>query len=226
MNAKKTKSMFYNTEPVEMTTIDGNIIKQAIVEATQEQDFNYLGSWVDSKERDISSRKAKAWQALNKMDNIWKSQLSRTIKLLLFLATVVSILLYGSETWSLTVAEEKRLDGTYTRMLRKVLNISWKDKITNRELYGEAEKLSTIIQRRRLQLAGHVYRDENSPARHLVTWIPKHGKTTQGRPTGTYIDTLLRDTGLHDVNELEKCMGDRDVWRQFSSRRRQDADRK
>ena len=226
LNAKKTKSMFYNTEPVEMTTIDGNIIKQAIVEATQEQDFNYLGSWVDSKERDISSRKAKAWQALNKMDNIWKSQLSRTIKLLLFLATVVSILLYGSETWSLTVAEEKRLDGTYTRMLRKVLNISWKDKITNRELYGEAEKLSTIIQRRRLQLAGHVYRDENSPARHLVTWIPKHGKTTQGRPTGTYIDTLLRDTGLHDVNELEKCMGDRDVWRQFSSRRRQDADRK
>ena len=160
------------------------------------------------------------------MDNIWKSQLSRTIKLLLFLATVVSILLYGSETWSLTVAEEKRLDGTYTRMLRKVLNISWKDKITNRELYGEAEKLSSIIQRRRLQLAGHVYRDVNSPARHLVTWIPKHGKPTQGRPTGTYIDTLLRDTGLHDVNELEKCMGDRDVWHQFSSRRRQDADRK
>ena len=102
LNAKKTKLMFYNTEPVEMTTIDGNIIKQAIVEATQEQDFNYLGSWVDSKERDISSRKAKAWQALNKMDNIWKSKLSRTIKLLLFLATVVAILLYGSETWSLT----------------------------------------------------------------------------------------------------------------------------
>ena len=60
MNAKKTKSMFYNTEPVEMTTIDGNEIKQAIVEATQEQDFNYLGSWVDSKERDISARKAMA----------------------------------------------------------------------------------------------------------------------------------------------------------------------
>ena len=226
MNAKKTKSMFYNTEPVEMTTIDGNEIKQAIVEATQEQDFNYLGSWVDSKERDISARKAMAWQALNKMNNIWKSNLSRTIKLLLFLATVVSILLYGSETWSLTVADEKRLDGTYTRMLRQVLNISWKDKITNKELYGEAEKLSSIIQRRRLKLAGHVYRDENSPARHLVTWIPKHGHTTKGRPTGTYIDTLLRDTGLHDVNELEKCMGDRDVWRQFSSRRRQDADRK
>ena len=127
MNAKKTKSMFYNTEPVEMTTIDGNIIKQAIVEATQEQDFNYLGSWVDSKERDISSRKAKAWQALNKMDNIWKSQLSRTIKLLLFLATVVSILLYGSETWSLTVADEKRLDGTYTRMRRMAPNVSWKE---------------------------------------------------------------------------------------------------
>ncbi len=120
LNSKKTKSMFYNVTPEDIETIDGKLIKQAIVEATEEQDFKYLGNWVDSMERDINVRKAMAWQALNKMGNIWKSMLSKITKLRLFKATVEPILLYGSSTWSLTETEEKRLDGTYTRMLRQV----------------------------------------------------------------------------------------------------------
>ena len=109
-------------------------------------------------ERDINDRKAIAWQALNKMGIIWKSMLSKTIKLRLFKATVESILLYGSSTWSLTETEEKRLDGTYTRMLRQVYNISWREKVTNKELYGNTEKLSSIICRNRLKLAGVTFR--------------------------------------------------------------------
>ena len=107
-------------------------------------------------------------------------------------------------------------------MLRKVYNVTWTEKISNKELYGKTEKLSSVIRRNRLKLAGHVYRDKASPVHQLVTWIPKHGTTSGGRPTQSYVDTLLRDTGLKDTNELEKCMEDRDVWRQFS----QDADRK
>ena len=42
-----------------------------------------------------------------------------------------SVLLYGSETWTLTKAQEKSLDGTYTKMLRMELGISWKDKVSN-----------------------------------------------------------------------------------------------
>ena len=40
---------------------------------------------------------------------------------------------------------EKSLDGCYTRMLRMVLNISWRQHITNKELYGELPKLSDRI---------------------------------------------------------------------------------
>ena len=42
-----------------------------------------------------------------------------------FIATVESILLYGCESWSLTEADEKSLNGTYTRMLRKATNVHW-----------------------------------------------------------------------------------------------------
>ena len=87
------------------------------------RDFKYLGSWVNSTEQDLKVRKALAWRALNGMTSVWNSNLPRQIKLSFFYATVESVLLYGSECWTLKPALEKSLDGCYTRMLRAVLNI-------------------------------------------------------------------------------------------------------
>ena len=39
---------------------------------------------------------------------------------------VTSILLYGCTTWTLTKRLEKKLDGNYARMLRAILNKSWR----------------------------------------------------------------------------------------------------
>ena len=81
--------------------------------------------------------------------------MSREIKIRLFLVIVESVLLYNSETWALTPALTKSLDGAYTRMLRMVLNISWKQHVTYEELYGDLPKLSCKIKERRLRLARH-----------------------------------------------------------------------
>ena len=54
----------------------------------------------------------------------------------LFVTTVEAILLYSCETWTLSARDESRLDGCYTRMLRMVMNITWMDKMTNEDLYG------------------------------------------------------------------------------------------
>ena len=227
INAKKTKSMFFNTLPGKIMTSEGNEIQQALTE-DGEQDFKYLGSWVCSKERDINVRKALAWRSLNKLKLIWKSQLSRDIKLRLFRATTETILLYGCTSWSLTKQEEKAIDGTYTRMLRMVQNVHWSQHMTNRELYGSLSKVSDTIRARRLSLAGHTHRDKSSPAQHLITWQPKHGNPKRGRRATNYVDTLLRDTGLDTVQELKRCMEYKHIWRLFSSRRppREDVDRK
>jgi hypothetical protein len=162
------------------------------------------------------------------MKSIWKSHLSRETKLRLFRATAETILLYGCTTWSLTKQEERALDGTYTRMLRMVLNLHWSLHTSNHDLYGSLDKISRVIRARRLSLAGHVHRDRTSPSQHLLTWQPKHGKTTRGRQTTTFVDSLLRDTGLDPVPELRSCMADKDIWHLFSSRRppREDVDRK
>ena len=60
------------------------------------KDFIYLGSWIDGTERDVKVRKGKAWAALHRLRNIWKSKLSQKLKIRLFIAACESILLYGS----------------------------------------------------------------------------------------------------------------------------------
>ena len=118
LNAKKTEAMYLNTDVVLIDTIDGFRIKQAKTESG-DQDFVYLGCYC-SQNRDIATRKALAWQSLNKMSNVWKSDLSNKRKINLFRATTETILLYGSQTWTLTKRDEACLNGCYIRMLRTV----------------------------------------------------------------------------------------------------------
>ncbi len=64
--------------------------------------FTYLGSSVSSIEKDIDTRLTKSWTAIDRLSIIWKSDLTDKIKRRFFQAAVVSILLYGCTTWTLT----------------------------------------------------------------------------------------------------------------------------
>ena len=88
-------------------------------------DFVYLGAWIATTESVLQVRKAKAWAACLKLEKMWKSALRSGLKIRLFVATVESIQLYGSETWTLTESLNKRIDGCYNRMLRMALNVNW-----------------------------------------------------------------------------------------------------
>lgn len=207
INAKKTKGLPLNVEdPAPLHTLDGTELEWV-------EDFKYLGSWVESTEKDIRIRKALAWQALNKMNSIWNSNMSRNLKTRFFIATIESIFLYGCESWTLNETLEKSIDGTYTRMLRKALNVHWSTHTTNEVLYGKLPKVTDKIASRRLQLAGHCQRHPELSVQPLVLWEPKHGQKSRGRPRTTFIDTLKRDTGVNDRDELATMMAERKLWR-------------
>ena len=144
--------------------------------------------------------------------------MNRSRKINLFKATVEYVLLYGCEAWTLNKKLNKLLDGCYTRMLRKVLNISWRQHLTNKELYNGLPKVSNVIRKRRLTFAGHSYRQHGDPVSDLVLWQPKHGKRQKGCPAKTFIDILKEDTGLNNEQELATCMEDRSVWKKIVSR--------
>ena len=111
-----------------------------------------------------------------------KDECRDSIKREFFRSTVGTFLLYGSSTWTLTRKQEKTLDGTYTRMLRAVLNVSWKSHPTKAPLYGPLPPVSHTIRERRTTFAGHCWRSKDELVSDLLLWQPRHGKANRGRP--------------------------------------------
>ena len=96
------------------------------------------------------------------------------IKARIFLTKVESVFLYGSETWALTKSREKKIDGAYTRTLRTALNVSWREHITIKDLYGYLPNVSSKIRERRKRLAEHFVRHKRGEeALKLVIWQPQ-----------------------------------------------------
>ena len=128
VNAHKTEYMCFNQRG-DISTLNGSSLKLV-------DKFTNLGNCVSSTETDINMRLAKAWSAIDRLSVIWKSDLTDKIKHTFFKAAVVSILVYGCTIWTLTKCIEKKLESSNIRMLRAILNKSWRQNPTKQQLYG------------------------------------------------------------------------------------------
>ena len=63
---------------------------------------------------------------ISTMFNFYNCFYTLLVLILFFQAAVVSILLYGCTSWTLTKHIEKKIDGNSTRMLQCILSKSWK----------------------------------------------------------------------------------------------------
>ena len=205
VNANKTEYMCYN-QTGNIATLDGASLKLV-------DKFTYLGSSVSSTEKDIDTRLTKAWTAIDRLSIIWKSDLTDKMKRSFFQAAVVSILLYGCTTWTLTKRLERKLDGNYTRMLRAVLNKSWRQHPTRLQLYGHLPPITKTIQVRRTRHAGHCWRSKDELISDILLWTPTYGCAKVGRPARTYIQQLCEDAGCNP-EDLPEAMNDREKWRE------------
>ena len=129
------------------------------------------------------------------------------------LIAVHALLLYGCTTWTLTKRLEKKLNGNYTRMLRAILNKSWRQHPTRHQLYGHLPPVTKTIQVRRTRHAGHCWRSRDELIRDVLLWTPTHGRAKAGRPARTYIQQLCEDTGCCP-EDLPGAMNDREEWRE------------
>ena len=151
--------------------------------------FTYLGSSISSTEKDIDTRLAKTWTAIDRLSVVWKSDLTDKMKRSFFQATVVSILLYGCTTWTLTKRMEKKLDGNYARILLAILNKSRRQHPTKQQLYGHLPLVTKTIKVRRTGHAGHYRRSKDELLSDVFLWTPSQGRVKARRPARTYIHT-------------------------------------
>ena len=137
VNAHKIEYMCYN-QTGSISTLDGTSLKLV-------DKFTYLGSSVLSTKKNIDTRLTKAWTAIDRLSIIQKSDLTDKMKSYFFQAAVVSILLYECTTWTLIKPLEKKLDGNYTRMLRAILNKSWRQHLTRYQIYDHLPPITKTI---------------------------------------------------------------------------------
>ena len=121
------------------------------------------------------------------------------------------VVLYGCETWSLTLREEHRLRVFENRVLRRIFGPK-KDGVTGqwRKLHNEelndlysSPYTVRVIKSRRMRWAGHVTRTEEGRGVHKVLVGKPEGKRLLGRPR-----RRLEDNIKMDLEEVRSSCGD------------------
>ena len=99
--------------------------------------FKYLGAIVSDKgsKPEVLSRITQATAALKKLKPIWRdNNISLGSNIKPMCVFVISIFLYACESWTLTAELEKRIQAFEMRCYQRLLNISYKDHVTNQEV--------------------------------------------------------------------------------------------
>ena len=96
-----------------------------------------------------------------------------------FQTAVVSIQQYGCTAWTLNKRLKKKLDGNYTRVLRAILNKSWRQHPTRHQLFGHLPPTTKTIQVRRTRHAEHCWRSKDELISDVLLWTPHMAKQKQ-----------------------------------------------
>ncbi|KAJ4428123.1 hypothetical protein ANN_24137 [Periplaneta americana] len=177
--------------------------------------------------RNIKSRRLR-WTGhvarMGESRNAYKSAV-KNLKVRIYKTVILPVVLYGCETWTLTLREEHRLRVFENKVLRKIFGAKrdevtgeWR-KLHNTELHALYSSSDIIrnIKSRRLRWAGHVARMGESRNAYRVLVGRPEGKRPLGRPRRRWEDNIkmdLRELG-YDDREWINLAQDRDQWRAY-----------
>jgi hypothetical protein len=136
---------------------------------------------------------------------------------------ILPVVLYGCETWSLTLREEHRLRVFENRVLRRIFGPK-RDEVTGewRKLHNEelrdlysSPSIIRIIKPRRMRWEGHAARmGEKRNAYRLLVGKPE-GRRPLGRPRRRWVNNIRMDLGEMGWGVVDWiCLAkDRNRWR-------------
>ena len=163
-------------------------------------------------EKEIRRRIGIAKSAFTSMSKVLTLRdIHMTVSIKVLRCYVWSTLLYGCETWTISVAMQKKIDAFETWLYRRMLIIYRKDMVTNEEVYRRMnikQPLPVGIVRRQISFLGHVFRKEEME--HLVVTGFVDGKRARGRQRETLLTYLGKFTNKPPM-ELLRLAKDRVV---------------
>ena len=192
LNINKTKMMVVSKSP--QNFLDITVHDQRIERVRK---YNYLGTVInennDSSE-EIKIRVEKARATFTKMKKVFCGRdLSLQLKIRLVRCYVLSVLFYGMETWTLKKIDTKRIEAFEMWIYRRMLRISWAERVTNVEVLRRMQKekeLVLTIKERKLQYLGHVMRGDKYRLLQLIIQGKVIGKRSIGRRRHSWLRNL------------------------------------
>lgn len=193
INLKKTKVMMVGKSSFVSTT--DLVVRNEVVERVHS--YKYLGCFVNDRSDhsiEIKCRIEQARSAFMKLSHLLCNRsLKISTRVRLARCYVFSVLLYGVESWTLTQKMSDRLEAFEMWVYRRILKISWTDRVSNvkvlRLLNKKTEILNTI-KRRKLQYFGHIMRNDKYQLLQLLIQGKIQGKRPPGRRRTSWLKNL------------------------------------
>ena len=165
-------------------------------------------------EKEVRTRIALAKDAFMEHRMLLTKSLNQTLKKRLAKSLVWSVLLYGSEGWTLKKDDIRRLESFEMWVWRRMEKISWTERVTNEEVLrrvGEQRTLINTIWRRKARWTGHVIRSEGL----LRTVIEgrAEGKRPRGRKRRMMLDDIKQGQTYH---AMKRAALNREGWRRLT----------
>ena len=220
INVPKTKYQTYNIPGDHVLTVGEKPIEEV-------DNFKYLGSMSKDSTTDIARRRAIAFSAFYSMNSIWNSStIPLDLKTKIFKVSVLTVFLYGCETWIINEADKETINSFATICYRKILGIDQViDHATNEEVLKRVKTTELIlhVHRRQLEKTGHRLRKPaGSLANRYALYEPALGQRRPGRPRTTFkeqianiIDPVTKPTEA----QIREYAQDRDAWRRMIKER-------
>ena len=181
--------------------------------------FKYLGSNVmddGGLDSEVDHRIQCAWLNWRRSSGILcDKRISAKVKGKFYKCVVRPAMMYGSETWPIKKAQERKLEVAEMRMLRWMCGVTRRDRIRNEHIRGTVKVLevSKKIQQRRLQWFGHVMRRQENHVCRRVMDMMVDGRRMRGRPRFRWKDKIKSDMREKDIREQD--VQDRIRWKRL-----------
>ena len=195
------------------------ILAEELRSTDQVKNYKYLGSWITEDlrcEKELTVRIAMAKSAFWQNKEFLRRNIRMRTKMKILDCYIFSIFNSGCDSWIWIKALQKKINAFEMWCYRRMMKISWKDKISNTEVLEKAQTelhFLNDMKRRKLEYAGHVMRG-SSGVTHLEVLEGKiEGKRGRGRPRLTWMDDIIEWTELNSYGVVKRTAEDRVKWK-------------